>query len=118
VSAKTLGYHLRGYGDIPFNQNTDYEDDSPFKIENNCLIFGVKHGGCGYTYDLIWDGKFRKDNNNKTIAEIKFILFYTDYCERLNSNRLKYDLSEIINGNKGENLFLNFIGYDKLIKIK
>ena len=113
-----IRFALKGFGQIPIDSIYHrYEDNSPFKIENDCLSFTVSHMGCDYSYDLVWDGKFRNDHN-KTIANIEFFLSYTDPCKVNNTNHLKYDLSEIINRNKDENLYLNFIGYNKLIKVK
>lgn len=118
ATTKTYEFNLRGFGRIPFNASSTYQDNSPFTFENNCLEFGISHGGCGCTFDLIWDGTLRKDKDNRTIADIKFILFYKEPCKRLISSKQKYDLSEIINKSKTDILFLNFIGYDKLIKVK
>jgi hypothetical protein len=122
VDSTTLSYDylLKGFGNIPIDsvEYTWQEHEKPFTIQNNCLQFCISFMGCGVSYKLLWNNEFRIDNHNRTIANIKFILEWTNDCNRQNSECLKYDLMPILNGYGGKDLYLNFIGYNKLLKIK
>jgi hypothetical protein len=117
ITNVTNQYTLKGFGRIPFDTiHYKYGTNTPFTIGDNCLAFTIDHMGCGCTYELIWTGQYRYEGD-KTIADIKFILRWTDPCKMLSITNLSYNISEIINNNKSNNLYLNFDGYG-LIKIK
>jgi len=117
-SQSTNSYELVGFGHIPVDTTRNYEHDNPFSIENNCLNFKITHIGCDYSFDMFWDGTIKTDKQGQSIVELKFILAYTDPCKRLNKTNLKYDLTEILKNQAGKKVFINFVGYDKLIEVK
>ena len=119
-SQSTKSYNLVGFGEIPIDKSYNYSNDdkTPFVIDNNCLSFKITHGGCDCIFEMFWDGKFRIDEKNKTIVDLKFILSWKNPCKRLNHTNLKYDLTEILKHSKTGQLYMNFVGYDKLIRIK
>ena len=112
-------YNLAGFGAIPYDSFQAYRNNSdPFVIENNCLSFKITHGGCACTFEMLWDGTCRTDEDHQKIADIKFILSYDDPCKMLNHTDLKFNLTELLNYSKADSLYINFIGYKKLIKVK
>lgn len=117
-SHQTKSYELVGFGDIPVDTTTDYKNDNPFSIENKCLNFKIAHMGCGCSFDMYWDGTIKTDKQGQSIVDLKFILSYTDPCKRLSITNLKYDLTEILKNQADKKVFINFVGYDKLIEVK
>lgn len=119
INKKTASYELVGFGDIPIDTTRNYKHDNPFTIENNCLLFKITHMGCNCSFEMFWDGNVKTDKEGQTIIiDLKFILSYTDPCKRLNHTNLKYDLTEIVKNQEGKKVFINFVGYDKLIEVK
>ena len=117
-SLLTKSYTLEKFGSIPADKYSGSKNEVAFSIDNKCLQFSIRHMGCDCTFEIYWDGKYRTDKENRSTVDLKFILSYKDPCKRLNRTDLKFDLKEILDNCKGDRLFVNFIGYDKLVQIK
>lgn len=67
---------------------------------------------------MLWNGELEIDNYNRTIAHVRFVVKWKEDCERKNNECLKFDLSSILNAYSGKELYLDFEGYNKILKIK
>ncbi|MEO9474361.1 MAG: hypothetical protein ABJG41_02470 [Cyclobacteriaceae bacterium] len=102
-------------------KNLNNEYDPPFEICKDNLLFTIWYSGDGImeneaaNFELIWDGFYQINKQGRTIVNLAFASKNFKTRKRQDHKQIKFDLTRIKTSQTNE-LYINFIGYNKLLK--
>jgi hypothetical protein len=118
-------FSLSGYGWIsagkPFKTKRHEPDYSPFKIENDYLLFLIRYEGSlihssGFKcLELVWDEKYETTPEGHLIANVVICFSHFSNNPAYGRQWVAFDLLPLQSADTNE-IYINFQGYDKLIR--